>query len=211
MIWNGFENQYWPALYLIDAKGAIRQRQFGEGGYVEAERMIQQLLAEAGVAGTGRDLVAVDAQGIEAAADWDNLRSAENYLNSERSEGYVKSGALPPQLRLNEWTAVGDWTINTKAAALKAPHGRIVYRFHARDVNLVMGPAAPGTSVPIRIRLDGQPPGKAHGGDVDEQGEGTVNEQRLYQLIRQPRPIVDRQFEIEFRDAGAEAFCFTFG
>ena len=210
-IWNGFENQYWPALYLIDARGAIRHRQFGEGGYVEAERILQQVLTEAGAQGVGRDLVTVDARGIEAAADWDNLRSPENYLNSERTEGFVTSGALSPRLQLNEWTAVGDWTIGTKAAALKGSHGRIIYRFHARDLNLVMGPAARGKSVTCRVRIDGQAPAAAHGGDVDEQGRGTVAEQRLYQLIRQPQPIVDRQFEIEFLDAGVEAFVFTFG
>jgi thioredoxin family protein len=209
-IWNGFENQYWPALYLVDAQGAIRHRQFGEGGYVEAERMIQRLLTEGGTQGVSSDLVAVDAQGIEAAADWDNLRSPENYLNSQRTEGLVASDASP-RLRLNEWTVVGDWTIGTKAAVLHGPHGRIIYRFHARDLNLVMGPAERGTSVRYRVRLDGQEPSAAHGGDIDEQGRGTVSEQRLYQLIRQQQPIVDRRFEIEFLDAGAEAFCVTFG
>jgi thiol-disulfide isomerase/thioredoxin len=210
-IWNGFANQYWPALYLIDTKGATRFTHFGEGAYDESERMIQQVLGEAGAGGFSRELVTLEPLGIEAPADWDNLRSGENYLGGQRTEGFVSSGALAPMLQLNEWTVVGDWTIGPKAATLHAPHGRIIYRFHARDLNLVMGPSALGESVTCRVRIDGQAPAAAHGGDVDEQGRGTVVEQRLYQLIRQPRPIVDRQFEIEFLDAGAEAYCFTFG
>ena len=209
-IWNGFENQYWPALYFIDAKGTVRHSRFGEGAYDESERVIQQLLAAAGASGIGRELVAVNAQGIEAAADWDSLESPENYLGSERTERFV-SGRDAARLRLNEWTLVGDWSQGQHAVALKQPPGRIVYRFHARDLHLVMGPAVRGTSVRYRVRIDGHAPGSAHGGDVDEQAQGAVTEQRLYQLIRQPRPIVDRLFEIEFLDAGVEAFAFTFG
>jgi thiol-disulfide isomerase/thioredoxin len=203
-IWRGFDNQYWPALYLVDAKGAIRHRQFGEGSYGEVEAMIQTLL------GGGNGMVTPETHGIEVAADWDNLRSQENYLGSERTEGFAP-GRDPAKLRLNEWTLVGDWARGPHAVALNKPNGRIVSRFHARDVHLVVGPAARGGSVRFRVRLDGQAPGAAHGGDVEEQGEGVITEQRLYQLIRQPRPIVDRQFEIEFLDPGVEAFAFTFG
>jgi len=205
-IWNGFSNQYWPALYLIDAKGATRFTHFGEGAYDESERMIQTVLADAGASGFSREMVTVDAPGIEAAADWDDLRSPESYLGTEQSRGFVRSAA---RLRLNEWTVAGDWTLGSKAVALKQPNGRIAFRFHARDLNLVMGPAGRGMSVRHRVRIDGRP--ASGGADVDGQGQGVVTEQRTYQLIRQARPIEDRQFEIEFLDAGVEAFCFTFG
>ena len=208
-IWDGFENQYWPALYLLDPKGAIRFTHFGEGAYDESERMIQTLLGGAGAGGFSPEMVTVDARGLEVAADWDNVRSPETYLGTEQSVGFVPSRDAVAKLRLNEWTVVGDWKVGTKAAALTAANGRIVSRFHARDLNLVMGPAARGGSVRFRVRLDGQP--AAGGADVDEQGQGVVTEQRTYQLIRQARPITDRQFEIEFLDAGVEAFCFTFG
>jgi hypothetical protein len=165
--------------------------------------------------------VTVDASGIEAAADWRSLKSPENYVGYERTESFASaSGAVrdkprmyevPARLRLNEWGLSGDWTVRKDAVALNKPNGRIAYRFHARDLHLVMGPAAPGASVRFRVLIDGQKPGAAHGIDVDEQGDGTVTEQRLYQLIRQPKPIADRQFEIEFLGPGVEAFAFTFG
>jgi thiol-disulfide isomerase/thioredoxin len=209
-IWKGFANQYWPALYLIDTKGAIRFTHFGEGAYDESERMIQKMLGEAGPppGGFTRELVAVAAPGIEAPADWENLRSQENYLGAGRTEGFVSKRAAAG-LGLNEWTLAGDWKQSQRAVALNKPSGRIVYRFHARDVNLVMGPAIRGGAVRFRVRIDSQPAGG--GSDVDEQGQGTVSGQRLYQLIRQSRPITDRLCEIEFLDAGVEAFCFTFG
>lgn len=205
-IWNGFSNQYWPALYLIDAKGGIRFTHFGEGAYEESERMIQRVLGETGATGFSRELVTVDARGLEVPADWDNVRSGETYLGSDQAEHFVRNGA---RLRLNEWTITGDWKLGSKAVALNKPNGKIIYRFHARDVNLVMGPTARGTSARCMVRLDGEPVGG--GADVDAQGHGVVNEQRTYQLIRQSRTIVDRQFEIEFLDPGVEAFCFTFG
>ena len=221
VIWRAFENQYWPALYFIDAQGRLRHHHFGEGAYEQSEMMIQQLLAETGAGEIDRELVSVDARGIEAAADWRSLRTPENYLGFERTEGFASPGGatrdkprmyeLPARLRLNDWALSGDWTVKSGAAALNRPNGVIAYRFHARDAHLVMGPAAPGTSVRFRVLIDGQPPGAAHGLDLDEQGYGTVTEQRLYQLIRQPKPIVDRQFEIEFLGAGVEAFAFTFG
>ena len=220
-IWRAFDNRYWPALYLVDANGRIRHHQFGEGGYEQSERAIQKLLAEAGVGGIGHDLVSVDARGLEVAADWGDLKSPENYLGYEFNENFASPGgvvldksrlyAVPERLKLNHWALLGDWTVRERVVVLNKASGRIAYRFHARDLNLVMGPAARGTSVRFRVLIDGKPPGAAHGGDVDEQGNGTVSEQRTYQLIRQPKPIADRQFEIEFLDAGVEAFDFTFG
>jgi thiol-disulfide isomerase/thioredoxin len=220
-IWRAFKNQYWLALYFIDAQGHIRHHQFGEGEYEQSERIIQQLLAEAGNGGVGRELVAVDGRGAEAAADWGSLKSPENYVGYERTENFASPGgavlekprvyAAPARLRLNHWALSGNWTVGRQTAALNKANGRIAYRFHARDLHLVMGPAARGTSVRFRVLIDGQPPGAAHGIDIDERGNGTATEQRLYQLIRQPKPIADRQFEIEFLDAGVEAFAFTFG
>ena len=149
------------------------------------------------------------------------MRSAENYVGSERTEHFASPGdavldtphvyTFPARFSLNEWALLGEWTIGRQAVALKQAHGRIAYRFHARDLHLVMGRASRGTSVRFRVLIDGQAPGAAHGSDVDEQGHGTATEQRLYQLIRQPGHIADRQFEIEFLDAGVEAFAFTFG
>jgi thiol-disulfide isomerase/thioredoxin len=221
VIWRAFRNQYWPALYFIDAQGRIRHRQFGEGSYEQSEMIVQALLAETGTGGIDREPVSVDARGFEAAADWRNLRSPENYVGYARTESFASAGGatldkprmyeVPARLGLNEWALSGDWTVKRETAALNKPNGRVAYRFHARDLNIVMGPAAPGTSVKFRVLIDGQPPGPAHGLDVDEQGHGTVTEQRLHQLIRQPKPIVDRQFEIEFLDPGVEVFSFTFG
>lgn len=168
--------------------------------------MIQRMLGEAGATGFSRDLVKVEPRGLEVPANWDDVASGETYLGADQSEHFVRNAA---QLGRNEWTLAGDWSVGSKAVALKQPHGKIQYRFHARDVNLVMGPKTPGTSARFMVRLDGQSVGG--GTDVNAQGEGVVAEQRTYQLIRQARPIVDRQFEIEFLDAGVEAFCFTFG
>jgi thiol-disulfide isomerase/thioredoxin len=220
-IWRALKNEYWPALYFVDAQGRIRHHHFGEGEYEQSERIIQQLLSEAGVGGIGHELVSVDARGAEAAADWGSLKSPENYVGYERTENFASPGGAvldkrrvyvaPARLRLNHWALSGDWTVKKQATVLNKANGRIAYRFHARDLHLVMGPAARGTSVRFRVLIDGKPPGAAHGIDVDDQGNGTVTEQRLYQLIRQPKPIADRQFEIEFLDSGVEAFAFTFG
>ncbi|HEX6122098.1 MAG TPA: thioredoxin family protein [Ktedonobacterales bacterium] len=220
-IWQAFGNHYWPALYFVDAQGQIRHHHFGEGEYERSERVIQQLLAEAGVSGLGHDLVSVEAHGIEVTADLDSLASPETYLGAERTAHFASPGeaavgtprvyAAPARLRRNQWALSGEWTIESQAAVSHMANGRIAYRFHARDLNLVMGPTARGTPVRFRTRLDGRPPGAAQGSDVDDQGNGTVAEQRLYQLIRQPEPIADRLFEIEFFDAGVEALAFTFG
>jgi thiol-disulfide isomerase/thioredoxin len=220
-VWRAFRNQYWPALYFVDAQGRIRHHQFGEGEYEKAEMIIQQLLAEAGVRGVAGDLVTVEARGLEVAADWSNLKSPENYVGYDRTENFASPGgavlgqrrnyAVPSRLSLNQWALSGEWTVGRQAILLGKASGRVAYRFHARDLHLVMGPAAGAQPVRFRVLIDGQPPGAAHGADVDAQGNGTASEQRVYQLIRQPKPIADRQFEIEFLDPGVEAFAFTFG
>ena len=220
-IWRGLNNHYWPALYFVDTQGRIRGHHFGEGAYERSERIIQQLLADAGVGEVDRALVAVEGQGLEAAADWDNLQSPETYLGYERAEGFGSPGGLaegmrrvyaaPAHLHRNQWALAGEWTVEQQPALLHEADGRIAYCFHARDLHLILGPAVRGTSVRFRVRLDGRAPGEAHGSDVDAAGQGTVTEQRLYQLIRQPGPILDRQFEIAFLDPGVEAFAFTFG
>jgi hypothetical protein len=221
VIWRAFRNQYWPALYIVDAQGRIRHHQFGEGGYGEIERTIQQLLTEAGRASVPHGLVSLDPEGAEKPADWANVKSPETYVGYEQAESFASPGdavrerphgyTAPSQLALNEWALVGNWTIGPEAAALNAANGRIVYRFHARDVNLIMGLSVRGTPCRFRVRIDGEAPGAAHGIDVDAQGNGTVTEPRMYQLIRQREPIADRVFEIEFVAAGVQAFDFTFG
>jgi thiol-disulfide isomerase/thioredoxin len=221
VIWRAFRNNYWPALYFIDAQGRMRHMHFGEGAYEQSEMVIQRLLMEAGASGIGDDTVSVDPKGLEVAADWVTLKSPESYLGYAQAGNFASPGGaapdksrvyeLPARLRLNEWALSGDWTVKSSPAVLNKPNGGVVYRFHARDVNLVMGPATPGASVRFRVRIDGKAPEAAHGTDVDAQGEGVVTEQRTYQLIRQPKPIADRQFEIEFLSPGVEVFAFTFG
>ncbi len=220
-IWTAFDNHYWPALYFVDAQGQIRHHRFGEGDYGQSEMILQQLLTEAGVGGISHDLVSVDPGGVEAAADWDTLWSPENYLGSERTENFASPNgavlgarhvyAVPGRLLLNHWALAGDWTVERDAIVLNGAEGRIAYRFHARDLHLVMTPAARGTSVRFRVRVDGQPPRDAHGTDVDDQGTGTVTEPRLYQLLRRPGPLAERTFEITFLDPGLHAYAFTFG
>jgi thiol-disulfide isomerase/thioredoxin len=220
-VWRAFENYYWPALYFADAQGRIRHHRFGEGEYGQSEMVIQQLLAEAGSQGAAHELVSVDARGVEAPADWASLRSPENYTGYERTENFASPGgavpgrphayAAPAELRLNHWALSGDWTIGEQAVTLNTSNGRIAYRFHARDLHLVMGPAVRGTSVRFRVLIDGQPPDAAHGADAHEDGTGTITQPRLYQLIRQPGPITDHTFEITFPDPGVQAYAFTFG
>jgi hypothetical protein len=219
-IWRAFGNQYWPAVYFVDARGRVRDHHFGEGEYERSERIIQRLLGEAG-ARAGEGVVPVDAAGVEAPADWENLRSPENYVGYDRTENFASPGGrradqrrvytAPSRLALNHWALAGPWTMGRQATVLNAPNGRILYRFHARDLHLVMGPPRQGGSIRFRVSIDGNPPGAAHGVDADAAGNGAVTEPRLYQLIRQARPIVDRHFEIEFLDAGVETLAFTFG
>ena len=220
-VWEAFANHYWPAFYLIDAQGRIRYHHFGEGNYEQSEMMIQQLLAEAGRSDISHQLVTVDAQGVEVAANWSDLRSGENYVGYDRTTNFASPGgavlgnqqvyAAPKRLFLNDWALSGRWTMEHQFVRLNQPNGRIIYCFHARDLHLVIGLAVPGGSARFRVLIDREPPAAAHGLDVDEQGNGTISNQRMYQLIRQPQPITDRLFEIEFLDSGAEAFAFTFG
>ena len=219
-IWRAFDNRYWPAAYVADAQGRIRHHRFGEGGYEECERIIQRLVSEAGGGPVGDDLVSVAGEGFEAQADWANLESPETYLGYEQAQNFASPGGagldepgtyvVPDPLKLNQWALSGDWTIEGRASVLNRADGRIAFRFHARDVHLVMGPRSRGTSVPFRVLVDGEPPGAAHGLDVDEQGRGTLVQQRLYQLLREPRSITDRTLEITFL-APCEAYAFTFG
>ena len=219
-IWRAFKNEYWPALYFVDAHGRIRHHVFGEGEYEQSETIMQELLREIGITGIGNDLVSVDPQGAEAAAAWGELKSGENYVGYERTGNFASPGgiradkphvyAVAAHLRLNHWALAGNWTMGREAVVLNQPSGRIAYRFHARDLHLVMGPASK-TPVRFRVSLDGQAPRAAHGVDADDQGTGAVTEPRMYQLIRQPAPISDRQFDVEFLDAGVEAYSFTFG
>ena len=219
-VWRAFQNEYWPALYFADAQGRIRHHVFGEGEYDRSERIIQELLAESGAGGVPGDLVSVHASGPEAAADWSNLDSNENYVGYQRTENFASQGGpvldkarvySSPGLRLNHWALSGEWTMQQEAILLNRPGGRIAYRFHARDLHLVMGPGSRGKPVRFRVFIDGQPAGAVHGTDVDDQGNGMVVEPRMYQLIRQRSPISDRLFEIQFLDSGVEAFSFTFG
>jgi hypothetical protein len=220
-VWEAFSNHYWPALYFIDAEGAMRHHHFGEGDYERSELVIQELLAEAGSDEKGGDFVWVDGQGPEAAADWENLGSPETYLGYDRALTLDSPAGVrpderqvylaPEDLGLNRWALSGDWMVAGGNVRLYEPNGRIAFRFHARDVNLVMGPASRTAAEPFRVFLDGQSPVDANGGDVDAAGSGALDYQRMYQLIRQRGPIVDRLFEIEFPEGGAEAFCFTFG
>jgi thiol-disulfide isomerase/thioredoxin len=220
-VWEAFANHFWPALYIADADGRIRYHHFGEGEYAMSEMVIQQLLVEAGAVDLDRDLVSVDPQGFEIPADWRTLRSPETYLSYGRSAGFVSAERVrlgepqtypaPTSLGLNEWSLTGTWTIAAHAAVVNEPGGRIAFEFQARDVNLVMGPTARGSAVPFRVLLDGKAPTTAGGLDVDDEGNGTLADQRLHQLIRQTGSIEERLFEIEFPEAGAEAYCFTFG
>ncbi|HKT74148.1 MAG TPA: cytochrome c biogenesis protein DipZ [Steroidobacteraceae bacterium] len=220
-IWRAFANEYWPAHYFIDAQGRIRHHHFGEGDYEESERVIQRLLAESGRQNVSADIASVRATGAQAAADLNDVASPETYVGYERAENFISPGGavhdrkhvytFGPQPRLNEWAIAGGWTIRGERATLDASGGRIMYRFHARDLHLVLGPGSQGKPVRFRVTLDGLPPGETRGVDVDGNGDGTVTSQRLYQLIRQKAPIADHRFEIEFLDPGVEVYAFTFG
>jgi len=221
-IWSGFGNHYWPALYFIDATGRVRDHHFGEGNYELSEMRVRQLLA---ASGSGRAIdstsVSIEAHGPEVGADWAALKSPETYVGHSKAEMFASPGgavlntrhhyALPPRLRRNQWALSGEWSVGADAAVLSAAGGRIAYRFHARDLHLIMGRATGGGGVAFRVSIDGQPPGAGHGSDVDDHGHGTVAEPRLYQLVRQSGSIADRQFEIEFLDSGVGVFAFTFG
>ena len=219
-VWRAFRNQYWPAHYFIDAQGRIRHHHFGEGDYDGSERVIQQLLKEAGAADVASDLVQVQAQGAEAAADMAQLASPETYVGYARAENFRSPGGFardavktygPAALRLNDWSLTGPWRVTREHAALTAPGGRLAFRFKARDLHLVMGPGQGDAGVRFRVRIDGAAPGSDAGSDIDAQGQGRVDRQRLYQLIRQAGPVREHTFEIEFLDPGVQVFAFTFG
>jgi thiol-disulfide isomerase/thioredoxin len=213
-IWRAFDNHYWPALYFIDAEGIVRGHHFGEGHYEQVERVIQRLL------GVERELVSVEGQGVEAEADWPQLRTPETYLGYGRSENFASPDRaavdehpaykLPEHLELNHWALAGEWTIERENVVLGRAGGSIAYRFHARDAHLVLSPGAQGP-IPFRVLLDGEPPGSSHGVDVDGDGNGLLRDGRLYQLIREHDAIGERTLQITFLKPGAEAYAFTFG
>jgi thiol-disulfide isomerase/thioredoxin len=213
-VWSAFDNHYWPALYFVDTEGIIRDQHFGEGRYEESERVIQRLL------GVERELVSVEGLGVEAEADWDNLRTPETYLGYERSEHFASpDGAAfdesrvyepPERLRLNHWALAGEWTIGGENVVLDQAGGRISFRFDARDAHLVLS-RGDGGPIPFRLLLDGEAPGASHGVDVDEEGHGVLEHGRLYQLVREQDGVRERTPEITFLEPGAEAYAFTFG
>lgn len=202
-IWRSLDNRYWPAIYLVDRDGRVGFQHFGEGAYEETELAIQQLL------GVDEETVRVDTGGLAEAADWDTLSSPETYLGYTRGER--RSDGSADGLALNQWALAGSWSVDDEAAVLAAAGGSIAYRFQARDLNLVLAPPAFGTPVRFAVKLDGQPLGDAHGLDVDESGEGTVAEPRMYQLVRRRGAVAQRDFEITFLDPGVRAYVFTFG
>ncbi|WP_330207599.1 MULTISPECIES: cytochrome c biogenesis protein DipZ [unclassified Pseudomonas] len=220
-IWRAFNNEYWPAHYFADAQGRIRYHHFGEGDYAESERVIQQLLREAGAKTVADGLINADAQGVQQAPDMNQVLSPETYVGYQRAEHFVPETGLvpdkvatynpPANLTLNDWSLGGQWAVGAEQATASAPASRIVYRFHARDLHLVLGPGADGKPVRFNVSIDGQAPGDAHGVDVAADGSGRVTEQRLYQLVRQTDEVKDRTFTIEFLDPGVSAYAFTFG
>jgi thiol-disulfide isomerase/thioredoxin len=220
-IWRAFDNQAWPGFYFIGADGRVRHRVFGEGGYDASERLIQKLLAEAGGARVASDIVAVSGEGPEAAPDEADLRSPETYVGYNQATNFVSPGGVRADvpsryqgvtaLALGRWNLAGVWTVGGEFATLNEAPGSISFRFHARDLNLVMAPPADGHSVRFRVKIDGAVPGAGHGFDVDADGWGNLQEARMYQLVRQAGPVADRTFEIEFFDADARAYSFTFG
>ncbi len=219
-IWNAFNNQAWPANYFIDARGRIRHHQFGEGDYAESEQIIRELLIEAGAKNLPESGVVDTGKGVEAPPAFNEMQSPETYLGYARAQGFASVGdpvanqpsryAAAP-LKLNQWALAGTWTLGAEHTDLDRTAGDIVYRFHARDLHMVLGPSANGRPVRFRVTIDGKAPGANHGADVDADGNGVVNSHRLYQLVRQQGPVVDRTFEIHFLDPGVQAYTFTFG
>jgi cytochrome c biogenesis protein CcdA/thiol-disulfide isomerase/thioredoxin len=220
-VWRAFNNEYWPAHYFADAQGRIRYHHFGEGDYAESERVIQQLLREAGAVKVADGLINADATGVQLAPDMSEVQSPETYVGFQRAEHFVPETGLvpdkvaayspPAELALNDWSLDGKWNVGSERATSSAPASRIVYRFHARDLHLVLGPGADGKPVRFKVLIDGKAPGDAHGTDVAPDGSGSVNSQRLYQLVRQSGGVTDRTFSIEFLDPGVSAYAFTFG
>ncbi|HEY0268295.1 MAG TPA: thioredoxin family protein [Methyloradius sp.] len=221
-IWQAFNNQFWPAHYFIDAQGKIRGHHFGEGEYEESEQTIRQLLTAAGY----KDLPAemsgpAQVSGIQVASDEEHKQSSETYVGYKRAENFSSPGDfaedkaknynVPAQLELNHWGLVGNWNVDPEKAVLGAASGKIIFKFYARDLHLVLGSGKNGKPIRFRVLIDGVAPGVDHGVDTDENGNGVINEQRLYQLVRQSKEVHVHTFTIEFLDAGAQAFAFTFG
>jgi thiol-disulfide isomerase/thioredoxin len=221
-IWNAFNNNAWPAIYVFDEKGRFRQRAIGEGDYDRLERVIQQLLADASHAAPVRaGSKPVAAAGTQMAADLANLRSPETYLGFAKATGYVGANPMRPNreaaysppstLPLNAWSLAGRWTVGGEYAEGTGPSSAIVYRFHARDLHLVLGTKGRGKPIRFRVTIDGAAPGASHGSDTDAGGNGVIGDTKLYQLVRQTGPVRDRSFKIEFLDPGGRAYAFTFG
>ncbi|MBS0334208.1 MAG: cytochrome c biogenesis protein DipZ, partial [Proteobacteria bacterium] len=220
-IWNGFHNSYWPAHYFIDGQGRIRAHHFGEGDYGGSERIIRRLLAENGATGLGGGLADAKGAGAMAPADIQDQLSPETYLGYGKAAGNINGHGLVHDKRTdyspvapatrNHWSYDDVWTVGAEHAVSGVPEAGIVYRFHARDLHMVLGPGPGGKPVRFRVRLDDKPPGADAGADVAGDGTGAVTSQRLYQLVRQKGPVKDRTFWIEFLDPGVEAFAFTFG
>ena len=219
-IWRSFENEYWPAHYFIDGNGKVRHHHFGEGDYDESEEIIQKMLQDAGNKNVPTGLVSVNASGAEAASDAGDVKSPETYVGYDRGNHFVSPGGVvvdkdhtyaAGEPQLNEWSLTGNWTVGPERAQLDEKDGSIVYRFHARDLHLVLGPSAEGSQIRFRVTIDGKAPGDAHGMDTDAEGNGVVTTQRLYQLVRAPGTVADRTFEIRFLDPGVQAYAFTFG
>lgn len=220
-IWDAFHNEFWPAHYFIDAKGKVRFEHFGEGNYEQSEHWIQELLKERDAKPMLEGQVSVQGQGVEAAADMNDVGSPETYIGYARAEHFASAGGIkqeseknyivPAKLKVNQWGLKGEWVDHEQFAALKSAGGEIVFAFHARDLHLVLGPGADGKPIHFRVMIDGQAPGESHGVDTDAEGNGLVTDHRLYQLVRQQGDVRDRIFEIEFADPGVEAFSFTFG
>jgi len=225
-IWTSFKNEYWPAHYFIDATGKVRFEHFGEGEYDKSEKWIQQLLAEAHSKAPGgkampTGIANVQGQGIQAAPDGADVRSPETYIGYSRAESFFSPGGIkqnkdalypePHDLKVNQWGLAGTWNDHPEDAVLSSAGGKIIYRFHARDLHLVLGPGTAGKHIRYRVTIDGQAPGESHGVDTDAQGNGVVIDHRLYQLVRLKGPVTDHTFTIEFLDPGVEAFSFTFG
>jgi hypothetical protein len=219
-IWQAFSNEYWPADYFIDGKGRIRYHHFGEGEYGESERVIQELLKENGATGFNENAVSISANGVEAPPSED-VQSPETYVGYRQAERFSSPGRMahdsqktyspPVTLSLNQWGVSGSWNVGAESAVLQAAPGKIIFRFHSRDVHMVLGPAKNGKPIRFRVKLDAAAPGDDHGTDSAPDGAGEVREPRLYQLIRQRGQVLDRTFEIEFLDPGVQAFSFTFG
>jgi thiol-disulfide isomerase/thioredoxin len=220
-VWRAFENRAWPAFYFVDAEGMVRDRKWGEGDYVQSERTIQRLLSQARGEPIGDAVTEVIGEGAQAAPDWADLRSPETYLGYDKAEKFAGRDGFAidaqaiyesvPGLPLNHWTLAGSWVVGREYATAALPDAAIKIRFHSRDLHLVLArnPAAP--PVRYRVTIDGSAPGEHHGIDTDANGWGVIEDDRMYQLVRQKRPIEDRVFEVSFQEPGARAYVFTFG